>query len=314
MLLEGTSTHACDFCMLGQGISPYLTAQGKGLTLTMNYVESDHVYSGATSIDPHGINESWTIYTLTGFYPLNENLTLMLALPYVSKTNLDFDANTDSNPGTVTSGVGDLTLTSRYTLFTDHTMTSTLIGGFLGGIKFPTGSTDAQDLAGNPVDRHALPGTGSFDFNLGFTGSYTTATGFQLSAEAVYSITTTGKWDGRDHRYGNTLNFSTKGFYRVWSSQPGVKNLMPFLGLSGEWEGEETGVQTDSAYLSNQLNPSTGGTVLFAVVGIHAELSSDTFVAFTFSKAFYHHMNYDPDFDPDPAENYKINTAITYLF
>jgi hypothetical protein len=313
-LLNAVPAQACDFCMLGQGISPYLTSGGKGLTLDVNYVESDHVYNGATSVNPNGLNESWTIYTLTGFYPLSEDLTAMISLPYVSKTNLDFDATTDSNPGTVTAGIGDVTLTGRYTLFEDHHLTSTLIGGLLGGIKLPTGSTDLRDVAGNPVDRHALPGTGSFDFNVGFTGSYTAADGFQLSAEAVYSITTTGKWAGRDHRYGNTLNFSTKAFYRLWSSQPSLKSFMPFLGISGDCEGKETGVQTDTAYLPNQTNLSTGGTEIFADVGMHAGLGSDTFVALTFSKAFYHHMNLDPGFEPDPAENYKIRTSITYLF
>ena len=305
---------ACDFCMMGQGISPYLTASGKGLTLDATYTESDHLYDQSSDIASNGKKEAWLIWTLTGFYPVTEDLTVLASLPYTSKTNIDFDSTSDTNPGTLTTGIGDASLTGRYTLFKNHTLTSTFIGGLLAGVKFPTGTTNNRDQSGNPVDRHALPGTGSFDYHLGFTEAYTVASGIQLTSDLIYNISGPGSWAERDHRYGNSLNFSVKGFYRVYPSVPGATSVMPYLGLSGEWTGEEEGVQTAAGYDPGSDNPSSGGTVVFGDLGLYSMLNVNTMLNLSFSKAFYHHMNFDPAFDADPAENYRLDFSLTYLF
>jgi hypothetical protein len=298
--------HACDFCMLGQGVSPYLTPNGKGLTLDVNSTESDKVYQSATVLSSGIKTEGWLIYSLTGFYALSEKLTLLLTLPYTFKTNVDYDASTNTTPGEQTSGLGDATLSARYTFFSDHTLTSTLLLGGLAGLKFPTGSTDVRDSFGNPVDRHALPGTGSFDPVLGLTGVYTFGGDWQITADAIYSISTPGKWAGDDHRYGNAFNYSLDGL--------GEKSLFLLAGLSGENTGKETGYRSDSGYSAAAINGSSGGTVIYADLGFHASVSADTIINGKFSKAIYHDMNFDPNFDPDPAENYKLDFSVTYLF
>ena len=311
--LLASPAQACDFCMLGQGVSPYLTASGHGLTLDLSSIVSDHLYDKSTNIDSLGKKESWLVYSMTGFFPVTDDLTLMVTLPYVAKTNVDFDSTTGLNSGTYSEGVGDTTLTGRYTLIRHHSLESTWIGGVLAGIKIPTGSNSQLDRSGEPLDRHALPGTGSFDYNLGFTSSFTRANGFQLTLDVVYSIAGAGKWDDRDHRYGNTLNASVKGYYRVAQNQTG-SSLFPFLGISAESMGEEKGAQTDLGYQSGLMNLSSGGTVLFGDFGLYAILNPSTFLNLAFSKAFYRYMNFDSGFDADPAENYKTNISITYLF
>ena len=307
------SADACDFCMLGQGVSPYLTASGKGLTLDLSSIVSDHLYDKSTNIDSLGKKESWLVYSLTGFFPINDDLTILATLPYVSKTNVDFDSASGLNTGSFSEGVGDSTITGRYTVIKQHSLESTWIGGVLAGIKVPTGSTNLSDRNGQPLDRHALPGTGSFDYNLGITSSFTRANGFQLTVDAVYSIAGAGKWNARDHRYGYTLNASAKGYYRVAQNQTG-SSLFPFLGLSAESMGEEKGTQTDAGYDPGLVNLSSGGTVVFGDLGLYAILNPSTFLNLAFSKAFYRHMNFDSGFDADPAENYKTNLSITYLF
>ncbi len=310
-----SASRACDFCMLGQGVSPYLTATGKGITLGINSMELDQVYDGSRRVDGHGKQENWVVYSATGFYPISEMLTLLVTVPYVSKTNIDFDEPTGLHPGTLTNGIGDLTATARYTLFKSHSLESTFIGGLLGGLKFPTGSTSNHDANGNAADRHALPGTGSWDFDLGFSGSYATAAGFQLTLDGVYRVSTRGKWDGRDHRYGNMMNYSMKAYQRAAKTEAGA-SFMPFVGVSGETTGRETGA-TDSGsgvYDRNLVNPSTGGTVLFADLGLYSVLNASTMVNLGFSKAFFRKMNFDPAFDADPAENYKIDLSLTYLY
>lgn len=314
-VLIPSPSQACDFCMLGQGVSPYMTATGKGLTLDTHYMELDQVYDRDARVQSHGKTEAWTVYSLTGFYPVTDDLSLLATLPFVSKTNVDFAEADQSNPGTLTTGVADVTLTGRYTLFMKHDLDATLIGGLLAGVKFPTGTTGNRDARGEPVDRHALPGTGSWDFDLGFSGSYAMASGFQLTVDAVYRISTTGQWDGRDHRYGNMFNYGVKAFYRVARSEAGAL-LMPFVGVSGESTGREKGTDdpTSGGYDSARVNPSTGGTVLFADVGVYTVLGEHTMANLGFAKSFYRVMNFDPAFDADPSENYKVDLSITYLF
>ena len=308
-----SSGNACDFCMLGQGISPYLTANGKGITLSTDFVELDKVYNGRNKVDSNGKKESWLTYSATGFYSLTEELTALLTVPYAVKTNIDFDETSGLNPGTLTTGIGDVTLTGRYTLIKVHSLESTLIGGALLGLKIPTGATGTRDRSGEPVDRHGLPGTGSLDFDVGITGSYAQASGFQVTLDVADRVSATGKWAGRDHRYGNMLNYTVKAFQRVARSEAGA-SLQPFLGISGETMGKETGTVTDDGYDSRLKNPSTGGTVLLGDLGLFALLSPTTTVSASFSKAFYRDMNFSEEFDADPAENYKVDLALTVLF
>jgi hypothetical protein len=61
-------------------------------------------------------------------------------------------------------------------------------------------------------------------------------------------------------------------------------------------------------------NLSSGGTVLFWDLGIYANLSPSVTLNAGYSRAFYHYMHYDPNFDADPAEDYKIDVALTYVF
>jgi hypothetical protein len=308
---------ACDFCMLGQGISPYLTATGRGLTLNVNYTQSDGVYDKATEVSSGNKKEGWLIYSLTGFYAVTERLNVMVTLPYTMKTNLDYSAATDTSdaysPGVLTNGIGDLTVTTRYTLFTYHTLESTLTLGAVGGVKFPTGSTQNTDVAGRPVDRHALPGTGSFDFPFGYTAAYAFGGRYMITSDAIYTLTTNGKWSGDPHRYGNSLNYNIKGFYKITPQDPGEKSLFGFAGISGQTTGQERGVRdAETNSYSWVENPSSGGTVLFWDLGMYANLSSSVTLNAGFSKAFYHYMHYDPAYDADPAENYKLDVALTY--
>jgi hypothetical protein len=313
------SALACDFCMMGQGISPYLTATGRGLTLDINYTQANDVYDKATEVSSGNKKEGWLIYSLTGFYAVTEKLNLMVSFPYAVKTNLDYTAPTDTaaaySPGVLTNGIGDMTLTGRYTVFMHHTLESTLTVGLLGGVKFPTGSTDLRDVAGQPVDRHALPGTGSFDFPMGYTAAYAFGGRYLLTSDAVYTLTTNGQWSGDTHRYGNSVNYNVKGFYKIIPQEPGEKALFGFAGVSGQTIGQERGVRdADTQTYSLVENLSSGGTVLFWDLGIYANLSSSVTLNAGFSKSFYHYMHYDPAYDADPAEDYKIDAAITYVF
>lgn len=312
LVMTGKSALACDFCMLGQGVSPYLMGDSTGITLDSTFIQSNQVFDHSTSISGNGKKEAWTIYSLTAFYSATPDLSLILTIPYVSKTNVDYDSDTNTNPGTLTSGLGDISVTGRYTLLNAHSAQGTTIGGLLLGLKLPTGSTGEKDAQGNPVDRHAEPGTGSYDLNLGFTSAYT-GNGYQATFDAVYSYSGKGQWNGRNHRYGNALNASLKGYLRMSSEDVSRHALYVFTGPAIEVTGKETGTQTDSGYDTNMVNPSSGGTVGYWSLGFYGVLQSTTIVNAGVSKSIYRDMNYNSNFDADPAEDYKINLSVSFL-
>ena len=170
-------TWACNFCLQAQGVNPYLTNNGSGISLSSTYIESKQIYDGSKKVDSKGKKEGWLLYNLTAFMPVGEKFSLELQVPYAIKTNVDLDDGTNLNTGTLTTGVGDISLLGRYTFLKQHTLDSTFLGGFQLGIKLPTASTNLRNNAGNPVDRHALPGTGSTDYIVGLTSSYVLAQG-----------------------------------------------------------------------------------------------------------------------------------------
>jgi hypothetical protein len=304
---------ACDFCMLGQGVNPYLTSNGRGITISEDYIESTQIYHGTNKADSHGKKEAWLIQTLTGFQSVSDDFTLMLSIPYTSKTNIDFDESADANPGTLTNGFGDMTLIGRYTFKKDHSLDSTLVVGALLGIKFPTGNTHILQN-GSGVDRHALPGTGSFDEIAGLTASYAKADGYQLTGDITYNFAGRGRWNARNHQYGNSLNISMQGYNRLSSPELKDKSIFVFTGPKYEDVGKETGTQSDSGYQATMLNNSTGGSVGYWDVGIYAVFTPSVIVNASYEKAIYHYMNFNPDFDADPAEDYKTNFSVTFLY
>lgn len=304
---------ACDFCMLGQGVSPYLIGDKAGVTLQATTIQSNQVFNHKDAVAGNGKKESWTIYSVTGFYSLTPEISLMLTVPYTSKGNVDFDSSDNSNPGQLVSGLGDISLTGRYTLFNQHSEQGTWIGGALFGLKLPTGSTGEKNAHGSAVDRHEEPGTGSYDVNLGFTSAYT-GQGYQITLDAVYSLSGMGKWDGENHKYGNTLNANVKGYLKTSSSDIAEHAFYVYAGPSIEVIGKEKGTATISGYDSSLTNNSSGGTVGYLDVGFYGVLQSTTIVNAGIAKAVYHDMNSDPAFGADPAEDYKINLSVSFLF
>ena len=106
---------SCDFCNQGQGLNPYLTATRTGFTFDSSFTASNSIFNRNSTINLNGKSKSWLIYTLTGFYPVNEDLTVRAGLPFANKNNLDFESSTNTNSGSVTSGLGDISISTRYT-------------------------------------------------------------------------------------------------------------------------------------------------------------------------------------------------------
>jgi hypothetical protein len=312
--LPGPAAYSCDFCLAGQGLNPYLTANVQGLTLQSTYIESSKAYDHTKAIETNGKKEAWLVNTLTGFISPRPDLTLLLAMPYVIKTNIDYDQTSQLNPGVLVTGLGDIGITARYTFWTEHALDHTWLLGVLAGLKAPTGATTQRDRNGEPVDRHALPGTGSFDETLGLSGSFTSADGFRVTGDVVFNHSGVGRWASRDHQFGDAVNMTARGFYRLGNTGSEGASLALFTGPTFTWTGREKGALLGENYSPSVVNDSTGGKVLFWDLGLYSVLSPLSVASFSFSKAIYHDMNQSADFDADPAEDYKLDLGITFLF
>ena len=150
---------------------------------------------------------------------------------------------------------------------------------------------------------------------LGLSGVHSFASDWQITLDSVYNIAGRGSWAGRSHQYGNSINYSLKAYNRILPKEIGEKNLFVFLGASGESAGKEKGtIDASGTYDASLVNLSTGGTVLYGDIGLRAVMSADTILNLGFSKSFFHDMNFDTSFEPDPAPDYKIDIALTYMF
>ena len=121
---------ACDFCLVSQGISPLQTLNGVGLWVNQRYTLLDQVYQGDREITNPGVRERFWTTELSGFYGVNDRLLLIATLP-ARKTDGQGDVSTGAKGEVDTArggdgGVGDRALMGRYTIFSHHTLTSSL--------------------------------------------------------------------------------------------------------------------------------------------------------------------------------------------
>src|SRR4051794_2185601 len=125
--------------------------------------------------------------SLSAAYGLSHHVTLSVELPYVRRDNLrEADDGEVQRLGSV-AGIGDLNLLIKYRLTDGETSGFALIGG----LKVPTGSTNKTSSGGERLETEHQPGTGSWDPIFGASAS-TKLGGVQLTASALYQLTTTG--------------------------------------------------------------------------------------------------------------------------
>ena len=119
---------ACDYCLLGQGISPLQTQNGAGLRIAQRYTLLDSVYAGTDEVSNPGVKEKYWATDVAGFYSVNDRLLVLVNAP-IRKTDGDGELTEgpsgepereDSTGGA--SGLGDVSLLARYRLFGRHAL------------------------------------------------------------------------------------------------------------------------------------------------------------------------------------------------
>jgi len=177
-------------------------------------------------------------------YNLSESFGLQFNLPVIYRSFKRPDGMGGIDRGTE-SGLGDVSLLGSFVGYRKLTEQSTFSWSILGGVKFPTGSTDrlkeelheVQNPVGQPsgIHGHDLTlGTGSFDGIVG-TGIYARWKRVFLTANTQYAIRSTGDID---YQFANDLTwFGGPGVYAVLSHKC---TLAVQAVVSGEYKDLDT--------------------------------------------------------------------------
>lgn len=299
----------CDYCLIVQGISPLETLNGHGLRLTQRYTLLDSLYAGADERPNPGVREEFWTTELTAFASPLPRLTVIGVLPLrvtAGDGHLhehmpgEVEAHTDDRGGT--EGVGDITLLARYGIRTRHTLTSTTAVAVSVGVKLPTGGTGARNDAGEFLDAHVQPGSGSTDVLLGVGLNHAVGR-LAVSANALGRLAGEGEAGAADFEYGNSLNYDLTARYRVRPAVIGAGGRQVFaaFGIVGELRGQE-----DDDGLEVQ---ASGGHTLYISPGIQCVLSRHWQIEAAWQQAVYHRLN-----GTQLGENYKVYGSLTYLF
>ena len=227
---------------------------------------------------PNGLKQHFdsSISQLFAGYNLNNRFGVQFNLPVIYRS-FKRPEGFEINRGTE-SGIGDVSLIGNFLAYRTLTENFTFSWSVLGGIKFPTGSTDRIKEEFNEVEVPGAPesgihghdltlGTGSFDGIVG-TGIFTRWRRLFLTANAQYAIRSKGDFD---YQFANDL---------TWSGGPGVYlalghkyTLALQAVVSGEYKGTDTfqGASADdtgvtAVYLGPQLS-FTWSSKLSAQVG-----------------------------------------------
>jgi hypothetical protein len=301
--------HACDFCLLSQGISPLDTMTGAGFKISERYTLLDQVYQGRSEKTNPGAKETHWTTELTGFYSITPQFMVMGIVPYKKgKTSGEADMTAtppvlDTTMAGDASGLGDVALLGRYTFLKSEEPYSTDVLAAVFGIKFATGRTDVKTSDGmNYLDSHLQPGTGSTDYLLGVSYSHALQR-FSLSANLLGTMPTEGKFGDRSHKFGNALNYDVTAKYRIAPEAftPTRPQWFIALGINGEVRDRETE--------NGATVVDSGGNTTYLSPGIQLVLAPHWVVDVSYQYAVYHNL-----YGTQLGETYKVVTGVTYLF
>ena len=307
--LSAGNARACDFCLLSQGISPLDTMKGTGIKISERYTVLDRMFQGTSEKATPGAKETHWTTELTGFYAITPEFMMLAVLPYKeghTTGEADMTATPPALDATMAgraSGLGDAALMGRYTFLKQETPDATTVMAAVAGIKFATGKTDAKTADGmSYLDSHLQPGTGSTDYLLGLSYSHSLQR-FSISANALGTITTEGKFGATKHQFGNALNYDVTAKERIMPEafSPLRPQLFAALGINGEVRARE---KEDGVTV-----PDSGGNTVYLSPGLQLVLVPHWIVELSYQRAIYHNL-----YGNQLGETYKVVSGVTYLF
>jgi hypothetical protein len=243
--IGATPVLACDLCSVYSGGQAYGEI-GKGIYAG---VAEQFTYfgtlqeNGVKVANPVGQYLNSSVSQLFAGYNFSERVGVQFTLPVIYRSYRRPEGFAVEN-GTE-SGIGDVSLAGHVQAVHLENGQSTFIWNLLGGVKFPTGSSDRiaeefneTEVPGAPesgIHGHDLAlGSGSYDGIVG-TEIYARWQRWYLRAGTQYTIRSTGDFD---YRYANDLTWSGgPGYYFLMTER---HSLALQLAVAGETKGYDT--------------------------------------------------------------------------
>lgn len=298
VVLWGDLGHACDYCLLTQGLSPLQTTTGLGIRIDERYTVLSDVYDGKDKVDNPGNKETHLTTQVTGFYAINPDLTALVVVPYVRRTMKE------ENVEGKATGLGDIALMGRYIFYKRHELSSTTLLAGQAGVKFPTGATDKKDDVGDVMDAHIQPGTGSTDLLLGVNLSHASGR-FTLATNLLYFINGEGETGDEKHEFGDMLNYDVAGIYRIYPAMPPGLTVSLALGIAGEWRDKEK---------EDGVDIGLNGHVVYLNTGLLLIPGPKWIAELNYRPAIYHDLPVITGGEEQMGEDYKATLSLTRLF
>jgi len=189
-------------------------------------------------------------------YGVDPDLTLFAALP-VLKKRLDLPQPGGGTLRREETGIGDLRLFARYTVFKRNFRGATFRIAPFAGAELPTGRSGARDALGELPPR-LQPGSGAVDPFFGTVVTYQ-ALGFELDAQLAYQANRRDDGFG----FGNAFRADLAGQYRLWPREIGA-GVPSFLFAGLEVNYSDTGRDLRGG----ERVAGTGGQSLFLSPGL----------------------------------------------
>ena len=271
------SAVACDLCAIYSANQAHAElGRGPFAGVAEQYTHFGSVQQDGERVDnPSGQYMDSSISQLFVGYNINRRFGVQFTAPIIYR-NYKRPDNAGGIEHGSESGLGDVSLFGNYLAYRLSEMDRTLNWNLIGGVKFPTGSTDRikEEFAGveNPVGPpsgihgHDLTlGTGSYDGIVG-TSAYGRWQKMFVTGNVQYFIRTKGDFD---YRFANEL---------IWSFAPGYyivldeRFTVTFQAVaSGEYKGKDKfqgETADDTGLTAVYLGPAVGFTW-------HENLSAD---------------------------------------
>ena len=252
----------CLACILATSWAAAARAAPESFNTALPVAEGEFVFREQFILDQSGDDPSgadrdrtaWALVSVLG-YGANSDLALFGVVPYVDRS-LDITQGSARRTRS-TSGLGDISVFGRYTVFRRDRPGRTLRIAPFVGLKLPTGEDDESDGLGR-LPQSVQPGSGSWDAFGGVVVTYQTLA-FQIDAQASYKANT----EANDFEFGDVARLDGSLQYRVWPRELGA-------GVPGFLYGvlELNLIHQDKNRIGGSDDPNSGGLSLFILPGL----------------------------------------------
>ena len=259
-----TTRLACLYlaCILATSWAAAARAAPESFNTALPVAEGEFVFreqfildqSGADPSDADRDRTAWVLVSVLG-YGANSDLALFGVVPYVDRS-LDITQGSARRTRSA-SGLGDISVFGRYTVFRRDWPGRTLRVAPFTGLELPTGDDDETDSFGR-LPASVQPGSGSWDPFGGVVLSYQTLD-FEVDAQASYRANT----KANDFEFGDVARLDGALQYRLWPRELGS-------GVPGFLYGvlEANLIHRDKDQVSGTNDPDSGGLSLFILPGL----------------------------------------------